>query len=178
MRDGDDRRFQDLYQYYGRVAYFFKQLGFAAEDARDLAQDVFIRVYEHMDSYRAEAKWSYLQQIARRTALNAFRDRSTKKRAGTAISETELTEISDPKVIPADRAMETEDTVQRVRRAIEQLPPDQRLCQLYALQGSSYREIGEIMGLTEAAVKSRLHQARKRLEELLGEDPKGLGDDT
>ena len=52
-----DERFSDLYdRYYRRVVAFLVRFGVAPDDASDLAQDVFVRVYEHMDDYRGDAQ--------------------------------------------------------------------------------------------------------------------------
>src|SRR5258708_32529186 len=92
--DGDDA-FRALFKYYPAVVASLRKLGFDHEDARDLAQQVFLRVYEHMDAYRGEAKWSYLEQVTRRLAYNVNRDRHAAKREGVHVATDEIVELAD-----------------------------------------------------------------------------------
>jgi RNA polymerase sigma-70 factor (ECF subfamily) len=178
MSDEDDRHFQELYLYYGRVVYFFKQRGFSEEDARDHAQQVYLRVFRSMGSYRGEAKWNYLEQTARRVALNVIRDAAARKRRALMVSEDALTEVQDPRVIPTDLVLQRRSILQRVGEAVEQLPPDQKACLLLYAQGLSYHEISEHLGISDSGVKSRLHDARSRLRLLLGDEVEGFEDDS
>jgi RNA polymerase sigma-70 factor (ECF subfamily) len=178
MSDEDDRNFQDLYQYYRRVVYFFKQRGFSEEDARDLAQKVYIRVYKGMDTYRAEAKWNYLEKTARRLAINELRDAAAKKRSAVMVSDDALIIVGDSHVVPADVALQRRETLEMIGAAIEQIPSDQKACLLLYAQGFSYQEISRRLGVPESGVKSRLHDARNRLRLLLGDELEGFGDDS
>ena len=178
MNDDSEERFRRLLPYYDRLVGFIRQLGFELEDARDLAQDVFTRVFEHIEDYRGEAKWNFLQQVARRLAYNVIRDRNAAKRR--AIMEPEETLLDQPDV----RSPRPDDDVlrkelgQRLRSAIDQLEPSQRVCvELFYLSELSYNEIRAVLGISLPALKSRLNAARTRLRELLGEDPKGWRDD-
>lgn len=173
-----DTEFQRLLGYYDRVVGFLKQLRFAEEDARDLAQEVYIRVYEHMDTYRGEAKWNYLETVARRLAYNAIRDRHAAKRNGIVVPEDEMYALSDDTVVPADVAVEQKEKWQRLRNAVEQLAPSMKSCVLLYLEGCSYEEIQRRLVLSLPAVKSRLNQARKELRAKLGEDPGAFGGET
>lgn len=178
MSDETDRRYEELLPYYDRVVAFLRQLGFDHEDARDLAQEVFIRVYEHRADYRADAKWNYLQQVTRRLAYNAIRDRHAGKRHGIAVSEEVLLERGDEQTPRPDAVLETKATARRLRAAVDRLEPNQRVCVvLFYLEELSYREICLILDVSLPALKSRLNAARTRLRELLGEEPEGWPDE-
>lgn len=174
MADVKDQQFETLFAYYDRVVLFFKRLNFSPEDARDLAQEAFVRVYEHMDAWRGDSRWSYLQQVARRIAINAIRDRNAAKRKAILVSDDALLGIHDHKVVPADVQLGKKRDVQRLHHAIDQLGPDLKTAVLYWLAGCSYRDMEALLGVGETTVKSRLHDARKRLKDLLGEDPVGF----
>jgi RNA polymerase sigma-70 factor (ECF subfamily) len=178
MTDDNERRFEELFGYYRRVVGFFRHHGHSDEDARDLAQEVYVRVFEHMDTYRGEAKWNYLEQVARRIALNAFRDRNAAKRKADLVSDEKLANVEDASVVPADVALERQALSHRLGTAIEQLDLNLRICVLYYLQGFSYHEIEQTLGLSESTLKSRLHDARKRLKQLLGDDLAEFGGDS
>ena len=179
MNDGNDERFEQLLPYYKRLISFIQQLGFDREDARDLAQDVFVRVYEHRDDYRGEAKWNFIQTTARRLAFNAIRDAKAAKRDGIKVSEEALLGHADPHSPRPDSLLRQKEIAQRLRAAIDQLEPSQRICVEYFYLGErSYQEICAILEISLPALKSRLNAARKRLKDLLGEEPDGWAGDV
>jgi RNA polymerase sigma-70 factor (ECF subfamily) len=174
MADVKDQQFEALFAYYDRIVLFFKRLNFSPEDARDLTQEVFLRVYEHMDAWRGDSRWSYLQQVARRLAINVIRDRQAAKRKAIVVSDDALLTVHDDKAIPADVQLGRKAEVQRLYDAIDQLSPDLKTAVLYWLAGCSYHDMEAVLGISEATVKSRLHEARKRLKDLLGEELVGF----
>ena len=175
MADDRDEQFEELFRYYPAVVKLLRNLGFDSEDARDLAQQVFVRVYEHMDAYRGESKWAYLQQVTRRVAYNENRDRHAGKRHGTTIPTEEILDLEDTHVPPPDAVLQSKEDTERVRHAIERLPPKDQTSIRLQLAGYSLEEIAPVIGTTASALKSRLNGVRKRLRELLGDDLEGLG---
>lgn len=185
-RGDDDSRFQELYRrYYRSVVAFFTRQGFSLEEARDLAQDTFVRVYRGMETYRGEGAWSFIQTTARRIALNEIRSRMTQRRSAklTPLEEPLTQTISKdpwtgaPPHTPETELVEQEEDVrrrERLQQAIVNLPERLRGCLLLRLQGLSYREITVALRLSMDTVKTRLNEARNRLREQLGEEPDGL----
>lgn len=180
MSDDNDERFQRLWQYYDRLVSFIQQFGFEREAARDLAQDTFLRVYQHIESYRGDAKWNFLETTARHLAYNAIRDAKAAKRNGIMVPEEVLTEQADPHALRPDSQLHKKEISERLRSAIDQLKPSQKICVEYFYLGeNSYDEICSILDISLPALKSRLNAARKELKELLGEEPEGwAGDDS
>ncbi|MGZ5444183.1 MAG: RNA polymerase sigma factor [Thermoanaerobaculia bacterium] len=177
MSDDSEERFQRLLPYYDRLVAFIRQLGFEHEDARDLAQDVMVRVFEHRDDYRGEAKWNFLEQVARRLAYNAIRDRKAAKRHGIMVPEEALLEHPDPHSPRPEAVLLRKEIGRRLRDAIDKLDEGQRICvELFYLAELSYNEVCALLGISEPALKSRLNAARARLRELLGEEPRGWRD--
>lgn len=177
MAERDDR-FETLLPYYERVVGYFRELGFDLTEARDLAQEVFVRVYEHRDTYRGEARWNYLKLTAQRIAFNTRRDRRAAKRSGIAVPEEVLLELADSTVTAPDEALGQKETAAWLARAVSKLEDTQRICILmFYFQGKSYREVGEILGITQPALKSRLNAARARLKELLEQESAPAGVD-
>jgi RNA polymerase sigma-70 factor (ECF subfamily) len=175
MLEDRDVAFEALFKYYPAVVALLRKLDFDHEDARDLAQQVFLRVYEHMDAYRGEAKWSYLEQVTRRLAYNAIRDRHAAKREGIRVAAEEIVELADEHTPAADATLESEENSQRLWRAINQLTPADQTAIRLQMAGLSYDAIAGKLGITVSALKSRLNVARKRLRVLLGEELEGLG---
>jgi RNA polymerase sigma factor (sigma-70 family) len=169
-----DAAFEALFRYYPAVVSLLRKLDFDLEDARDLAQQVFLRVYQGMDAYRGEAKWSYLEQVTRRLAYNAIRDRHAAKREGIRVAAEEIIELADERTPAADAMMESEENSQRLWRAVNQLTPDDQTAIRLQMSGLSYDAITAKLGITASALKSRLNVARKRLRALLGEELEGL----
>lgn len=177
-RAEQDRQFEELYAYYPGVVSFLRKRGHPLDEARELAQDVFLRVYQSMSEYRGEAKWTYLQQIARRLAANRIRDQHTQKREGETVPEEVLAkQPSDPAQQP-DALFEQQEATEPYYHAIQQLNEKDRTCILFLLAGFSYAEMGDILGISESALKSRIKAARDRLRKLLGKDALGLDDDS
>jgi len=176
MVDDREKQFEELYAYYPAVVKLLRELGFELEDARDLAQKVFLRVYEHMDSYRGESRWRYLQQATRRLAYNKIRDdHATKRQHGIAVQTDEILELEDTRTPPPDAVLQSKEETARVRQAIERLGPKDQTSIRLQLNGHSLEEIAQVVGTTATALKSRLNGVRRRLRELLGDDVQGLG---
>lgn len=174
MRDDREELYEELLRYYPAVVSQLRKLGFDHEDARDLAQEVFCRVYEHMDAYRAESKLVYLQTVTRRLAYNELRDRHAAKRQGIHVDTNEVVDLQDGRDEAADQRLERHESLQRLRVAVSQLPPNEREAIRLQLSELPLEEIAKAIGITVSALKSRLHTARKRLRDVLGET-EGLG---
>ena len=164
-----DEAFEKFYAYYPGVVALVHRLGFNLEEARDLAQEAYVRVLRSMDHYRGEAHWPYLQKIVRRVAANEIRAKHAAKRHGEIVSEGVLVTAADEDLSRPDEALEAKEALRRVRTAIAQLDTTDRTVLLLQLNGSSYEDMGQTLGISLAAVKSRLNMARKRLKEVLGE---------
>jgi len=178
MASDHDVRFEGLFQrFYKRVVTFLMHLGFSIDDARDLAQETFLRVYRNMDAYRGEAEWTFLRTTAHNLAKNRFRDASTLKRKVTKVPIEDVADPSDP-APRADEALAIREETARFRdryaAAIAALSESQRQCFLLRQQGYSYEEIAAILRAPLNSVKSRLHDAKKRLREELGAEPQGI----
>jgi RNA polymerase sigma-70 factor (ECF subfamily) len=168
-----DDRFQSLYKrFYIRVVKFFMRSFHCSEDdAKDFAQETFMRVLRAMDEYRGDAEWAFLEVTARHVAYNSFRSQAAAKRRG----QTE--DIDDPKtkmpsVPPPDHAAQQEKEIQRrqLHEEIAKLPAGQRESMQLWLDGFSYEEIARFLRVSVDAVKSRIRDARRRLREKLGAD--------
>jgi RNA polymerase sigma-70 factor, ECF subfamily len=185
MESGDDigkamagdceEEFEALFKYYPRVIALLLELGFDREEARDLAQQVFLRVYQGMNVYRRQSKLAYLETATRRLAYNAMRDRHAAKRAGIHVATDEIVELEDERAQAPDAALESKENTQRFWRAVNQLRADDQTAIRLQLSGVSQAGIAGKLGITVSALKSRLNLARKRLRVLLGEEPEGLG---
>ena len=142
------------------------------EEAWDAAQEAFIRAYQALPSFRGQsAFYTWLFRIAMNVATDRARQRAARGRAfGTErVPEEEWERVMiDQDETPADRAARTEKRA-RIDQALTTLSEDHRaIIILSDLEGLSYREIAEVLGIPMGTVMSRLHNARKRLKDALG----------
>jgi len=142
------------------------------EDAREVAQEVFIKAYRNLPSFRRDSSfYTWIYRITVNLAIDfqrkAFRKRETTfedvKLAPNEISSTGPRPMGNPV-----QQLEEKQLGATIQEAIETLPADQRTAIiLREVQGLSYKEIAETMGCAEGTVMSRLYYARKKLQELL-----------
>ncbi len=172
-----DEEFRQLFdRYYRPVFHFFSNRGFPSEECLDLTQETFLRVYKSMGQFRREAtpkRW--LLRIAANIWKNELRRRSAEKRDAKEVSLDSDMDGQEPcpagdELAAGSRASEPLDAFlakeqgQRLRRALDELPPQMRRCMLLRTdQELKYREIAAIMKLSVETVKSQIYQARQRL---------------
>ncbi len=131
------------------------------EDAEDALQEAFISAFKNMDRYRGDATFgAWLKRIVINKAINALN-----KRKFDPFPEDDRWDVPEEEapVVYADDL-----TVERVKRAIDQLPDGYRtVLSLYLLEGYDHQEIGEILGISESTSKSQLNRAKSKLKEFL-----------
>lgn len=157
------------------VRYLISFVG-RLEVAEDLAQEAFVRIYKHAREYREVAKVStWLYRIGTNLALNEIRDRKRRPAVslnapfgedGAAERGDAIADYREPSPV---RRAEANDLAARVRRAVEELPELYRAVILLCdLEGLSYEDAAEALGLKIGTVRSRLFRARERFQEKLG----------
>jgi RNA polymerase sigma-70 factor (ECF subfamily) len=144
--------------------------------AEELAQEVFLRVYRARDSYRAEAKFTtWLYRIATNLAVNHARDTKHERSAQTVYLDEPDPETGTTPDVADDTPSVEQDILRRermkaIRSHVEALPERQRMAVLmHKYQGMDYRQIGEVLKLSESATKSLLFRAYQTLREKLKE---------
>jgi len=137
--------------------------------AEDALQESFVSVFRALPGFRADARLStWMYRIAVREAL--------RHRAREAARRVEGMEEEPAAPFEGDPAIRREES-EALRRALGQLSADHRaVLSLFAVDGLSHREIGEILGVPEGTIWSRLHAARKRLAASMSQEQPGSGD--
>lgn len=145
------------------------------QDAEDMAQEAFLKLWRALPDFRWECKFSvWLYRIVSNVCLDWLRRQSRRQTVSLSVEdgdgeETEL-EIPDERLSP-ERLLERKLTREAVQRGLEQLPEEQRqILLLRELRALSYEEIGAVLSLEPGTVKSRLFRARKRLADWLLRD--------
>ena len=172
---GDEAGFTYLVgKYHRQMIHFLFRMVHNQAVAEEMAQEVFLRVYRSRESYRAEAKFTtWLYRIATNLAVNHARD--TKHERGTQAVYLDAPDPetgSKPDVADDEPSVEQrllrEERMAAIRSHVMALPDRQRMAVLmHKYQGMDYREIGEVLKLSESATKSLLFRAYQTLRDKL-----------
>ncbi len=163
VRGGDRRAFEELFRRYTPpLVNFLARMVSERDRAEELAQEVFLRIYQARDRYEPKARFStWLFSIAHNLALNEL-DRSYRKRE-RPLEDPALERMEDPQPGVEER-LDGKRAVSSIERALAGLPERQRAALLLrAEQGLGYAEIAEVLGASSASVKSLIHRARESL---------------
>lgn len=176
LQNGEENAFKYLVENYkDRVYNTAIAVVQNAEDAEDVAQEVFIQVYRSVHSFKGESKLStWLYRIATTRSLDLLRSRKSKKRSGLlqrllGDNNEPLFEIPDfnhPGV-----SLDRKENAAKLFKAIRQLPENQKIAfTLHKVEDLSYQEVSEVMKTTLPAVESLMHRAKQNLRKILEKD--------
>jgi RNA polymerase sigma-70 factor, ECF subfamily len=177
VKAGDDSAFEYLVQKYRRpMLSFMYRTAHNPAAAEDLAQEVFLRVYRSRESYEPSAKFTtWLYRIATNLAVNYARDRRH-ERPEVMVSIDEPDEDTGLTVDVSDGSLTAEEAILRrermaaIRQRVQALPERQRTAVLmHKYQQMDYRQIAEVLKLSESATKSLLFRAYETLRVQLKE---------
>jgi len=177
VRDDNAAAFTELVtRYQNRLLTLLANLVPNRQQAEDLAQDVFLRVYRSRKTYQPDAKFvTWLFRIATNVASNAIRSHVRRREihltppSGDETSPLSLDQLAKAAsgAMPTRRLDKTE-LAEIVRTAMESLNDQQRVAlMLSKFEEMGYQEIADTMGLTVSAVKSLLWRARENLRTIL-----------
>jgi len=175
---GDAAAWQEIVQRYHRRIYnICYRFAGSADDAQDLTQEVFIKMYRTLTSYDVErgAFMTWITTITRNLLVDHFRkskqDRITDSLDATPSEHedsTPLVEQIQDKSLPPDSRVQSRETGETVHRALQKLSPDPREAVILRdLQDLDYREIATVLKVPEGTVKSRINRGRAELARLL-----------
>jgi RNA polymerase sigma-70 factor (ECF subfamily) len=174
IKTGDAQAFKELVERHKDLVVntcygFLRQ----HDDADDIAQEVFIEIYEAIHNFREEAKLStWLYRIAVNKCLNQVKKNKRKRwlRSLQAAfgGEDAAQEIADEKAADPQANLEQQERVNVLQQAIDSLAENQKIAfTLSKYEDLSYQEIAEVMGTTIPAVESLLNRAKKNLQKRL-----------
>ena len=167
--DGDINAYELLVKEYEKNVYnlALRMVG-NSEDAADMSQEAFIKAYNSLTSFRGDSKFSvWLYRIVSNVCLDYLRSRGRRQ---TVSLSAENDDGEDVEIDIADETQSPERLLDRrltrdaVRRGLAALPPEHRqILLLREIQGLSYDEIADALGIEAGTVKSRIFRARKKL---------------
>lgn len=140
-----------------------------AEDAEDVAQEVFVSVYQHVGRFRGDAKLStWVYRIAVTKSLEALRKGSRKRERLTESISEDTGRLAAGSFHHPGVLAENRERAVMLFKALNKLPENQKTAfVLHKTEGLSYAEISEVMELTLPSVESLIYRARQNLQKLL-----------
>ena len=175
LRTGNMAGFDYLIQKYRKpIIHFMYRMVRNQAVAEELAQEVFLRVYRSRETYRAEARFStWLYRIATNLGVNYARDTRHERAASTVyLDEVDSETGTTPDLADATPGVEDnllrQERLNAIREQVMALPERQRMAVLmHKYEGMDYKQIGEVLKLSESATKSLLFRAYQTLRDKL-----------
>ncbi|TDI98021.1 MAG: sigma-70 family RNA polymerase sigma factor [Caldithrix sp.] len=164
-RKGERKAQYELYQLYkDRVFNIAYRMANSQQDAEDITQMAFVRVFQKIDSFRGDSAFSsWVYRLTVNICINHFRREKRKKE----LVVHELSELAtNLKILKTNE--QTSKMKPFLEKAIRALPAGYRMIfVLYDIEGYKHEEIAEMMNISEGTSKSQLHKARKELKQYL-----------
>jgi len=160
-RRGEARAMEMLYHQYKRRVFGMAHRIVGTSDAEEVAQEVFVRVFRGLATFRGDSALStWIYRLTVNAALSHLARRGRRHEVG----DDGLTELPAPPITERDSALAA-----RIEAALAQLPPGYRaILVLHDVEGLSHEECATILECRIGTCKSQLHKARARMRELLG----------
>ena len=164
--NGKTEQYEYFLDRYGQQVFVLvDRIVSCQEDAEELTQDVFLKAFQQLSSFKAESSFStWIYRIATNLAISAVRK---KRNDVLRLEDSIFANLSDTQV---DEALEdeSEEQMERLQQAMNQLEADERaLITLYYLEEKPLAEVAFILGMTEGNAKVKLHRIRKKLYVLI-----------
>jgi RNA polymerase sigma-70 factor (ECF subfamily) len=174
--DGDPEAYRVLVERYERRIYYVTYgMVRSQEDARDLAQDCFVKAFQNLHRFRLESKfYTWLCRIAINLSIDHLRKMKHRSHAAYDDSRSspegaQVVRLSSRRDNPSEN-VSRQQVYSQIMAAVDTLPDDQKqVLILRELEEMPYKEISEILDIPEGTVMSRLYYARRRLQELLAD---------
>jgi RNA polymerase sigma-70 factor (ECF subfamily) len=167
LKDDEDAKAVLMHRYYKRIYNIsFKFVG-RFNEAEDLTQEIFFRVFSQLDKFSTDGNFLFwVQRVAKNYCIDHYR--KTRKERQFLLQQQPEISFKDLQLIDQQEAMEGQEKMKKIMEEIDNLPPSLRDCLVMRdLQGYSYQEIASILNLPVGTVKSRINRSRKELMQKL-----------
>jgi RNA polymerase sigma-70 factor (family 1) len=172
LQKGDEGAFETIYGLYsqrlfGRLLKLVK----TEAQAQEILQDVFIKLWQHRHSLDAEKSFrSFLFRIAENKVYDFFR-----KAARDKLMQANLISLATTNYINIEDYTREEENLKLLYKAIESLPPQrQQVFRLCKLEGRSYKEVSELLGISLSTISDHIVKATKAIKEFFYKQPPSL----
>jgi RNA polymerase sigma-70 factor (ECF subfamily) len=173
LKQGDEIAFKQIVETWQSMVYN-TAIGILqnAEDAEDVSQEVFVQVYESVQTFKGESKFStWLYRVTVSKALDHLRKKKRKKRFAyvqSLFGADNQTIIEKPDFHHPGVTLDNKERATVLFKAISQLPENQKIAfTLHKLEGLSYQEISDVMKTSVSSVESLMHRAKNNLKKWL-----------
>jgi RNA polymerase sigma factor (sigma-70 family) len=173
LKQGEEAAFKQIVESWQNMVYN-TAMGILqnAEDAEDVAQEVFVQVFESIKSFKAESKLStWLYRITVSKSLDHLRRKKRKKRFAfiqSLFGSDEKTAIEAPDFHHPGVTLDNKERAAVLFKAINQLPENQKIAfTLHKQEGLSYQEVSEVMKTSLSSIESLMHRAKNNLKKWL-----------
>ena len=176
LKRGETAAFKTLVDaYQNRVYNTCLSIVKSEVDAEDLAQEVFVQVYQSIASFKGESKLStWLYRIATTKSLDHERKKKRKKRFGfvkSIFGEQSEIVVNPPDFHHPGVVLDHKENASKLFKAMEQLPENQKVAFLLnKVEGLSYQQVSDVMKASVSSVESLLHRAKLNLRKILEKD--------
>lgn len=180
VRNGDQRAYKTLVERYQRKVFSIA-LGMLKdrEEARDVAQEAFIKVYRYLDHFKGDASfYTWLYRITVNVCIDVMRRKGTGSKEHVEFDETLAHDVSEANLgalgtrlgtNPQKSALRRE-LAEKIQAALEQVPEKHRaILLLREVEGMSYEDLARTLGVPKGTVMSRLFHARLKVQKVLNE---------
>lgn len=177
-QSGDSRAFEQLVRLYDQsVLRLAMNLLRSPEDANDIYQEAFLRVYKNLHTFRFDCSFhTWLYRIVTNLCLDALRKRKVRKEEGTVVETREGT-LDRMDTIEEERAdgnpqrrLLSRELQAKIRNVLADLTPRERMVfEMRHYEGMRLRAIGEVLGTSEEAAKNCLFRATQKMRSALGD---------
>lgn len=167
--EGNVESFEELVRTHQKGVYNIALRYFDREDAMDMSQEVFIKIFKNLQNFRMDSSFkTYIYTIAVNTCRDELRKRKIRQDAiGGGLTEEDGSNIGDNSYNPAI-AYEKKELAKLIEEALKKLPEQNRsVVMLRDMLGHSYDEISEIENCPVGTVKSRIKRGREQLRNLI-----------
>ena len=167
---GDDAAWEAIVNLYAKRIYNLSyRYTSRKEEAEDLTQEIFIRVYQNLKSYRSDAGsfQNWVLKVGRNLIIDHYRQTRRFQKAG-GTEELETLNLPDRKLANPHRAAEQSEAARFLKRGLQALSPElKEAIILRDLEGMAYQEIADLLSIPEGTVKSRINRGRLELAKIL-----------
>lgn len=167
-QQGDQEALKEIFdKYHKRVYRISYGVVRRREEALDIVQEVFIKLFRSIKNFRGRSQfYTYLYRMTMNTAIDHARKAG--KQFFSSLDEEGSFEPPDELERGPERVLLQKELEEKVKWAMSKLPAEQKAALIFRdVEGLSYQEMAEAMGCSIGTVMSRLHYARKRMQELL-----------
>lgn len=178
-RQGNDLAMEELFQRYRQPVFrFVYRFAHNRDEAEDITQDVFVKVFEHLHTFREECKFStWIMRIAANLCTDRARSRQRREALIKQEAAQRLDWMTHPRPMDPVESAHQSQVQSAFHRVLEALPEHHRtIIVLRDLEERSYEELAEILGCTIGGAKLRVLRARRALKTRLEPILKELGE--